>query len=136
MDSVELLSRFADPETIKNLTIMQRLTAGLITTILGMGITFVALVVLQFVIGLMAKLSAPRIREEATVEKVDELTEKVVGKAPGENDEELVAAITVALAQQLRTSVSSIVIRNIEKVGQPSSSWHKAGIAEQMNNIL
>jgi hypothetical protein len=51
-------------------------------------------------------------------------------------DEEIVAAVTAAIALQLKTSVSNIVIRNIEKIEAPSSAWHKAGIAEQMNNSL
>lgn len=135
MDTVELLSKFADPEVMKTLPVMERMIAGLITTALGMGITFVSLIVLQFVIGLMAKLTS------TTVEKAEEAPASVVKEEVVETvgivkDEELVAAITTALAIQLKTSVSNIVIRNIEKVEESSTAWHKAGIAEHMNNSL
>ena len=58
MEIVDLLATFSDPSTIKSLTASQRLMAGLVTTLLGMGITFVALVVLLFITSLFDKLSA------------------------------------------------------------------------------
>ena len=135
MDTLELLSKFADPEVMKTLALSDRLFAGLITTLLGMGITFVSLVVLQFVIGLTAKLvvEKPAVRENVPVPDV---TSKEMSQQELSHDEEIVAAITTALAVQLKTSVSNIVIRNIEKVEDSSSAWHKAGIAEHMNNAI
>ena len=137
MDTIELLSKFADPEVMLTLTAGQRLTAGLITTMLGMGITFVALVVLQFVIMLMAKLGSESKKPSPVAEKSEAAID--TAPAPEEDptkDEELVAAITTALALQLKTSVSNIVIRNIERIEEPASPWQKAGIAEHMNNYL
>ncbi len=138
MDTVELLAKFADPEVIQTLSTMDRLMAGLITTILGMGITFIALVVLQFVIGLMAKISQDK---PAAIEQVDPQKPVAIEQPEAavklkEKDEELVAAITTAIAMQLRTSVSKIVIRNIEKIEESTSTWQKTGIAEHMNNSL
>lgn len=136
MDTVELLTKFADPEAMKALTTAQRVVAGLITTVLGMGITFISLIVLQVIIGIMAKFTSekavqkqevkPRLTGRGKVPAADNLTQ----------DEEVVAAITTALALQLKTSVSNIIIRNIEKVEASSSAWHKAGLAEHMNNSL
>jgi sodium pump decarboxylase gamma subunit len=136
MDTIELLAKFSDPELIKTLSTGNRFFAGLITTALGMGITFVSLVVLQIVMAIMAKFTAPA--PPAVVQADASESAKFAGE-PEEadvlvNDEELVAAITTALALQLKTSVSNIVIRNIEKVEDTSSAWHRAGIAEQMNN--
>ena len=135
MDTIELLSKFADPEVMKTLSLSERLFAGLITTLLGMGITFVSLVILQVVMSLTAKIAAPKLPQKQRApqrEKVDETS----GQKPLADEEEIVAAITTALALQLKTSVSNIVIRNIEKIGDDSSAWHKAGIAEHMNNSL
>ncbi len=136
MDTVELLAKFADPEVIQTLAITDRLMAGLITTILGMGITFVALVVLQFVIGLMAKFSQVKTEPARVQEPEKSPVTAAVPKSANEKDEELVAAITTAIAMQLRTSVSNIVIRNIEKIEESSSTWQKAGITEHMNNTV
>ena len=131
MDTIELLTKFSDPETMQSLTTMQRLMAGLVTTILGMGITFVSLVALQFVIGIMAKLQ-PEAKPVAVLPE----EEPVVQEVSATQDEELVAAITTVLAMQLKTSVSNIVIRNIQRVGDSSSAWQRAGISEHMNNSM
>lgn len=135
MDTIELLAKFADPEVMRTLSLSNRLFAGLITTLLGMGITFVSLVILQIVIELTARLAAPK-----PVKEVSQINDESSTEASAQkqllHDEEIIAAITTALALQLGTSVSNIVIRNIEKVGEPSSAWHKAGIAEHMNNSL
>lgn len=135
MDTVELLSKFADPEVMKTLPMMERMIAGLITTVLGMGITFVSLIVLQFSMVLMARLTSAKVGsvEKELAPAVTEGTTAAVGTV---KDEEIVAAISTALAMQLKTSVSNIVIRNIEKVEESSTAWHKAGIAEHMNNSV
>ena len=135
MDTVELLSKFADPEVMKNLPIMERMIAGLITTVLGMGITFISLIVLQFAIGLMARFTSVKVAK-AEKEGTPAVIEGATATIDKGKDEEIVAAITTALAIQLKTSVSNIVIRNIEKVEESSTAWHKAGITEHMNNSL
>lgn len=133
MDTMELMAKFADPETLKTLTATQRLSAGLITTLLGMGITFSSLIILQFVIGLLAKFSgAPR----QAAEEIGPAPEPAAAAEADQRqqDEQLVAAITVALAIQLGTAASNIVIRNIRKVEDHSPVWSKVGLAELMNN--
>jgi glutaconyl-CoA/methylmalonyl-CoA decarboxylase subunit delta len=134
MDTIELLQKFADPEVMQTLSLSNRLIAGLITTMLGMGITCISLIILQIVIQLTTRFAAPKQEKEVSV-AADALSKNSNNNQPLP-EEEIVAAITTALAVQLKTSVSNIVIRNIEKVGETSSTWHKAGIAEQMNNSL
>lgn len=137
MDTIELLAKFSNPEIIKTLSTGNRLFAGLITTALGMGITFVSLVVLQIVMAIMAKFTAPAPPAAVQADVGKSVAESADDPEKADalvDDEELVAAIATALALQLKTSVSNIVIRNIEKVEDTSSSWHRAGIAEQMNS--
>lgn len=136
MDTVELLTKFADPQLMKSLSGTERLIAGLITTVLGMGITFVSLVVLQFVTGFMEKFSdkEPAAVEPAAPVKAEEKPVEVTDSRA--DDEELVAAITTAIAMQLQTSVSNIVIRNIRRIDDHSPVWNKAGISEQLHNKL
>ncbi len=135
METIELLAKFADPEVMKTLSLTERLTAGLITTLLGMGITFLSLVILQFVIMLTARFTSVRGRKIVAGSPASSAVRKAP-QADSAGDEEIVAALSVALALQLNTSVSNIVIRNIEKVEMSSSAWHRAGIAEQMHNSL
>lgn len=134
MDTIELMAKFADPETLKTLTTMQRLTAGLITTMLGMGITFVSLVILQFVMVLLAKFTVEATPAKKQIGPEPAPTAAVTAAANKQKDEELVAAITVALAVQLKTAASNVVIRNIRKVEDHSPVWNKVGLTEQMTN--
>jgi len=134
MDTVELLTKFADPEAMKALTTTQRVVAGLITTALGMGITFISLIILQVIIGIMAKFTAEKAAKKEQVKPLATTVEKFAVADNLLQDEEIIAAITTTLALQLKTSVSNIVIRNIEKVEASSTAWHKAGLAEHMNN--
>lgn len=134
MDTVELLAKFSDPEIIGTLSLSQRLLAGLITTILGMGITFLALIILQIVTSLFDKLTPAHTAAQQPVPAPKPKPEPKQEHDQKQQDEELVAAITVALATQLQTTTSNIVIRNIRKLDDHSPTWNRVGIAEQMNN--
>jgi len=139
MDTTELLATFANSDLIASLSFGDKISAGLITTVLGMGITFSALVILLFIITGMNKFlsktptpsAAPT---KAQPDKQSSVTPHTKNKT--ENDNEIVAAITTAIAMSLKTSTSNIVIRNIEKIDNSSPQWNKAGIIEQMNNRL
>ena len=135
MTTTELLAKFADPEIIQTLSLSDKLFAGLMATILGMGITFISLIVLQFAMVIMEKLLSRPVKQ--TVQ------EPVHSGAPASspevtttNDNELIAVISSVIALQLKTSVSNIVIRNIEKIEDSSSVWNRTGRLEQMNSRL
>lgn len=132
MDTVELLAKFSDPEVIGTLSLTQRMLAGLITTILGMGITFLALVILQIVTSLFEKLAPAHTAALQSAPAPEPVPKQEHDQK--QQDEELVAAITVALATQLQTATSNIVIQNIRKLDDHSPTWNKVGLAEQMNN--
>lgn len=132
----ELLARFADPEVIQSLSISDKLMAGLITTILGMGITFTALIVLQFIISLMDKILNNSKATQTNPPTVVPLTAKSpdTKAEPDRDDNELVAVIASVIAMKMKTSVGRIVIKNIEKLDDRSPAWNRAGIIEQMNS--
>ncbi len=136
MTITELLAQFANPETIKTLSITHKLLAGLVTTVLGMGITFIALILLQILISSMDRLInrgvAPKDNTQATQASVNKKSD--VHEA--QDDNELVAVITGVIAMQLKTSVDTIVIKNIAKIEDRSPLWNRAGIIEQMNSRL
>ncbi|SHO51193.1 OadG family protein [Desulfopila aestuarii] len=134
MDVMTLMAQFADPETLKNLSITQKLTASMITTFLGMGITFTSLIILQVVIGLLARFTTEKAVEKAPQSPANAVSIAAAEEDQRHRDEELVAAITVALSLQLGTGVGNIVIRNIRKIEDHSPAWNKVGLAELMNN--
>jgi len=132
----DLLTAFADPEKLKDFTTAQRLWASLITTVLGMGITFVILVVLQFVIGFFEKLSGVEKKPAPPAKLAPAPAGKADEKPAARTDEKLVPVIAASVAMMLETSAGNIVIRNIKKVEDTSPTWRGAGIAEQMQNRI
>jgi len=134
MMETDLLTAFADPEKLKDFTTTQRLWAGLVTTILGMGITFVVLVVLQFVTGLFERLSGTEKKEPTSPLTPAPAVEKTDEKPASRTDDELVPVIAASVAMMLETSIGNIVIRDIRKVEDTPPAWKRAGIVEQMQN--
>jgi sodium pump decarboxylase gamma subunit len=132
----ELLARFADPDVMQSLSISDKLTAGLITTILGMGITFSALIILQFIIAWMDRI----LNRKETVPAEPIPIGPIAEQQPADrvesrrDDNELVAVIAAVIAMKMKTSVDNIVIKNIVKLDDRSPAWNRAGIIEQMNS--
>jgi len=138
MTVTELLALFANPDVMRTLSASDKLLAGLITTILGMGITFSALIILQFIISWMDKLlnnsKAPQSKAPVTAPAESPLPKAKT--EPQQDDNELVAVIASVIAMKMKTSVENIVIKNIEKLDDQSPAWNRAGIIEQMNSRL
>jgi sodium pump decarboxylase gamma subunit len=139
MTVTELLTRFANPDVMQTLTISDKLMAGLVTTILGMGITFIALILLQFMISWMDKILNNEKQTQTNSAATNGAAikqQKNTPKSHYHDDKELVAVIATAIAMKMKTSVDNIVIRNIEKLDDRSPAWNRAGIIEQMNSRL
>jgi len=139
----DLLTRFADPQTMHAMSMGDKLFAGLFTTVLGMGITFLALIILQFIISWMerflANKSEPQTAPQPTKQPTPRALVTQVPESPASNkadEQELVAAITASLAIMLGTSTDRLIIKNIVKVEDRSPIWNRTGILEQMNNRL
>lgn len=132
-----ILQRFADPEIFKTMTMGEKMTASLYTTVLGMLITFSALLIIWGLINIMSSVirsienkgkqadvvSAPVVKPVAQVAPVAE-----------EDDEELIAVITAAVAASMNTSIHNIVVSNIVRVQDSTPAWGKAGRSDLMNN--
>jgi sodium pump decarboxylase gamma subunit len=138
MTVTELLARFADPDVIQTLTISDKLMAGLVTTILGMGITFLALILLQFIISWMDKIlnNGAKAQPNTATANVTGAKQSKDTRSLSRDDKEVVAVIATAIAMKMKTSVDNIVIKNIEKLDDRSPVWNRAGIIEQMNSRL
>lgn len=129
MDLSKLMQLFSSPETVESLQLSDKIYASLITTLLGMGITFSALIILLFVISFMRKLAvkpepAAAITPPAAIQKEEE------------NEDELVAAITAAVVATMRCGRRNIMIRNIKRVNDFQPQWNRTGIHNQINSNL
>ena len=135
MTVTELLTSFANAEAMHSLSLSDKLTAGLITTLLGMGITFAALIILQFIISWMDRILNRQETVKAPTAISPITTQPVTPKPENLADEkELVAVITSVIAMKMKTSAHNIVIKNIIKLDDRSPAWNRAGIIEQMNS--
>ncbi len=130
----ELLIKFSDPGVIQSLSMTDKMVAGAVTTILGMGITFSALIILQFVISWMNTL-LNRSTEKTTTREPHKNTPETQNQ-PLQDNTELIAVISSVIAMQMTTSVDNIVIKNITRTENLTPVWNRAGIAELMNNRL
>ncbi|QEK11104.1 sodium pump decarboxylase subunit gamma [Crassaminicella thermophila] len=137
MDNLSLLEKFANPDLMQKLSIGEKMLASLYVMVLGMAVTFVALCILWGLIVLMSKMINST-KKEAT--KVVQAPEKTIApaveveKEEKENEEELVAVITAAIAASLQTSTHNIVVRNITRVKDITPAWGRMGRIEQMNS--
>jgi len=136
----DLLSLFKDPATVETLSEAARFQAGLITTVVGMGITFVVLIVLMFVIGLFEKFSGPDEPKPTPKGKSAPKAKPASAKAEEQSalrtDEGLVAAITASIAMMLGTPAGNFRIRDIRRVADTLPVWHRAGITDQMQTRI
>lgn len=131
----ELLVQLADPQAIKNLSFMNKMAGGLIVTFLGMGITFLALILLQGIIGLLARFTAStepslELRKAPIPAKMQQETSNK------RDDDELIAVLSAAVAMKMQKSAGDIAIHHIRRIEEPTPAWNTAGILDQMNMRL
>ncbi len=130
MDMATLLKSFADPNIIKTMEQGDLFTGVMVTVVMGMGITFAVLIILQFVMGIMAAILVKK--PESPKAAVQSASAASAAPAKGDN-QELIAVISAAVAAALGTSVGNIVVKNVRKSVDSSPAWHKAAVADQMN---
>lgn len=118
---------------------VQQLTYGLIVTLVGMGIVFLVLIGLSYMLDALKLLSnrgaAEKKAEAVKVERVEEPVEEPaeVVNVPEEDEGELVAVISAALAAFMGSS-SNVVVKSINRVEGNTPVWAKVGRQEQMYN--
>ena len=112
------------------------------TAVTGMGIVFGVLIILLIVLQLFkvifykdpaktktaAPVSEPEIKPEPETAAAEPEVE--------EDDEQLIAVITAAVAAALNTSTYKLNIKSIRRTGTSRSAWNKAGINETIGNRL
>lgn len=132
---MQVLENFKHAGTFAQMSFGDKMTATLYVILLGMGITFVALVTIWGLTALMSKIiRAYEGSKEAAVAKVAPTAPAQATQQVVEDDTELVAVITAAVAASLNTSMHNIVVKNITRVGDQTPVWGQAGRSEVMNS--
>lgn len=132
--AADILTQLANPETMKTLSFSQKMWGGVLVTVFGMGITFISLVTLQFIIYLLAKLTV-KTEKTPMQPQVASISERAASPQHSHNEEELIAVVSAAVAMMMQRSTGEIRIRHIRKIEEPSS-WNRTGMLEQMNTRL
>ncbi len=132
---MSILERLADPMEIANMTMDERLLATLYVAILGMGITFLVLIFLQYCIKFMSLLLNAGVQKSAVgVKEANVSLERPVPEdwVQEADEEELVAVIAAAAAAFMGCSTDRIIVRNVRRLQEGAPNWAKAGLMEQM----
>lgn len=109
---------------------------GLIVTLIGIGVVFVVLIALVYLIEgirIFANKNKPK-KEAKVVETIEEVTE-IKYEVAKEDNNELIAAISAALAYVMGNG-SNLVIKSIVRAGDQTPVWAKAGRQDQMQSRL
>ena len=140
MTELTLMEKFADPALFDTLTLGEKSTGALITTIMGMGITFIVLIFLWGLIAFMAKFTQEK-PKPPTGGKMDTTTKAantatpaaatVMGSSP-----ELIAVITAAIAafEGQAANAGNLIIRKISRVSGQTTAWGTAGSSDAIGS--
>ena len=99
---------------------------ALLVVVLGMGIVFIVLALIMFVLIIMEKVLAPKVK------KAPETAPKRAVEAKTNGDGEIIAAITAAICASLNTSSYNIRIKSYRKLGESASAWNRASRNENV----
>lgn len=127
---LSLMEKFADPVLFDSLTTSEKAMGALITTCMGMGITFIVLILLWAVIVVMSKAITKTQTTAVTITSAN-AADSVAVQNEMINDAELVAVITAAIAAYEGNSgfsANNLVVRRITRIA--GNAWANAGMAE------
>lgn len=121
-----LMEQFANPETMHSLSMGEKLAGAGITTIMGMGITFLVLILLWGCVAIMTKFTYRPKKEE----KPQASAAPAAPAAPAAADDSLIAVISAAIAAYEGGSANNLVVRKISRISGDTTVWGDAGRAD------
>ena len=134
MENLTLMEKFADPSYFYDLSLGEKMIGSGVTTIMGMGITFIVLILLSAIIIFMEKIflkmdNRHKPQPETATAKAAEKPVADIGQ------NELIAVVTAAINALEGSSVfSNLVVRKIDRTAGPSVAWNVAGQQEQIDS--
>jgi glutaconyl-CoA/methylmalonyl-CoA decarboxylase subunit delta len=138
MQELTLMQQFADPALIDKLSGGEKAAGALVTTLMGMGITFIVLSLLWGIIALLTKILDRNQKKHHESELVMETAmeaavhphEHPAAPVNEADDAELVAVITAAIAASMGVPPSGLVINKIRRAKGNTTTWSQAGASE------
>ena len=125
------------------MSIAEKIELSLSTSLLGMGTVFAILILLWGVLELFRVLFAGTGNKKKTVTPPSNTAPASAGvndlsvqSTQTENEEELVAIFTAAIAMMTGKSASSFTVRSFSRVKESLPAWNQASRLDQVNNLL
>ncbi|NBI63771.1 hypothetical protein D3Z38_12065 [Clostridiales bacterium] len=143
---MSLMEQFANPETMHSLSMGEKLAGAGITTLMGMGITFVVLILLWACIAIMTKFTyrpnketkAPSAAAAPVPTPVPTAAPAAPAvTAPANADDSLIAVISAAIAayeSERRGGNGNLIVRKISRVSGETTAWSNAGRIDCINS--
>ena len=129
-----LMDMFANPETFTELSLGDKLAGSGITAMMGMGVTFLVLIILWIFIAIMGRVvSSVEKGDKASEETRAAATPSVAAPAAttSNTDDTLAAVIAAAIAAyQSEGGTGNLVVRKIKRISGDSTTWSNAAIED------
>lgn len=126
-----LMEQFANPETMHSLSMGEKLAGAGITTVMGMGITFLVLILLWGCVAIMTKFTyRPKKEEQAPQQTSAAAPSAAPAVTPAAADDSLIAVISAAIAAYEGGSPNNLVVRKISRISGATTVWGDAGRAD------
>ncbi len=121
------------------MSLADAIITGLQTTVVGLCTVFAVLIILMLVLKvfdvIFYKPLKPAQKEEVKTEKVVPVVKAPVAQsAESEDDEELIAVLTAAIAASLNTTTYNLKIKSYRRISNNTPAWNKAGIKETIES--
>lgn len=144
-NNLGLMERFANPELFEGLTFAEKMAGGAVTLLMGMGITFIVLMILWGCITIMGKLlkvetpkkakAAPAPAAPAPAPAAAAAEAPAAAPAAEGIDPAIIAVIMAAIAAaEGPEAAKGLVVRRISRVQNGRPAWKTAGLNECLDS--
>jgi len=127
-----MMEMFANPDLFGQLSLGEKLAGAGVTTLMGMGITFIVLLILWACIAIMSRALKAADKKEAPAPAAAAPAAAApaapAAAAPAADNGELIAVITAAIAAlEGSAAASNLIVRKINRISGETPSWANAG---------
>ena len=132
--NMSLMEIFSNPDTMHSLSFGAKMQASLITMIMGLGITFMILILIWIFIAIMGKVMGLANKPKTAPAAAAPAAAAPAAAAPAESsDESLVAVIAAAVAAFEGANASNLVVKKITRLSGDQTPWGLSGLEDRLD---
>lgn len=131
---MSLMEQFSNPETIHSLSFGEKMIGSSITMLMGLGITFMVLILIWIFIVIMGKcLGATQKKEKKAPAPVEPAAPSAAQVTPETSDDSLIAVIAAAVAAYTGANANRLVVKKIARVSGEQTPWGASGLEDRLD---